>query len=266
MAKASILELKEKKRLGKKFAVLTACDCPTAKILDEAGYELILVGDSLAMVCLGYRDTLPVTMDEMIHHTAAVSRGVQRALVIGDMPFMSYQISGEDAVRNAGRMIKEGGADCVKLEGGKNVLDKVDAVVRAGIPVMGHIGLTPQSATQLGGFKVQGAEAEAARALMEDAKALEAAGAFAVIIECVPSNLGAKITEALKIPTIGIGAGPHCDGQVLVFHDIVGLFDRFKPKFAKRYANVHADIKKAVEEFKNEVEAGEFPDKDHSFG
>lgn len=266
MPKASILDLKDKKRRGQKFAILTACDYPTAKILDEAGLELILVGDSLGMVCLGYRDTLPVTMDEMIHHAAAVSRGVQTALVVGDMPFLSYQVSVEDAVRNAGRMIKEGGADCVKLEGGRNVLDKVEAIVRAGIPVMGHVGLTPQNATQLGGYKVQGAEAEAARTLMEDAKALESAGVFSLVVECIPSNLGAKITDALKIPTIGIGAGPHCDGQILVYHDIVGLFDRFTPKFAKRYANVGADIKKAVSEFKREVESGEFPDKEHSFG
>jgi len=265
MAKITPPALRARKGKGPAISVITAYDYPTAKIADEAGIDAILVGDSLGMVCLGYPDTVSVTMDEMIHHTAAAARGTTNALVIGDMPFLSYQTSVEDAVRNAGRFLKEGRADCVKLEGGKTQADKVAAIVRAGIPVMGHIGLTPQTAGQLGGFKVQGKDASAALALIEDAKALEEAGAFSIVIECVPSSLGAQVTRAISIPTIGIGAGPKCDGQVLVIHDVVGLFDRFTPKFVKRYADVSKEIKKALMTYKAEVEAGTFPDKEHSF-
>jgi len=266
MSKLSIPEILGRKGKGPKLTMLTAYDYPTARIVDQAGIDLILVGDSLGMVCLGYRDTVPVTMEEMVHHTAAVARGVERAVVVGDLPFLSYQVSAEDAVRNAGRLFKEARADCVKLEGGRSQADKVAAIVRAGIPVMGHIGLTPQTATQLGGFKVQGKDPAAAQALIDDARALQDAGAFALVIECVPTSLGTRITEAVSIPTIGIGAGPHCDGQVLVLHDLVGLFDRFVPKFVKRYANLSAEMAKAIAEYREEVLAGAFPAKEHEFG
>jgi 3-methyl-2-oxobutanoate hydroxymethyltransferase len=265
MPKISLPELMERKKRGPKLTMLTAYDYPTAKVVDQAGIDLILVGDSLGMVCLGYADTVPVTMDEMVHHTAAVTRGAESAFVVADLPFLSYQVNVEEAVRNSGRLVKEAGADSVKLEGGRHQADKVEAVVRAGIPVMGHLGLTPQTATQLGGFKVQGRDPEAAQALMEDAKALEGAGAFSLVLECVPSSLAAKVTQALSIPTIGIGAGPHCDGQVLVLHDLVGLFDRFVPKFVKKYANLSEEIRKAAETYKTEVEEGVFPAKEHEF-
>lgn len=265
MPKLPIPEILERKKRGPKITMLTAYDYPTARIVDQAGIDMILVGDSLGMVCLGYADTVSVTLEEMIHHTAAASRGTERALVVGDLPFLSYQISAEDAVRNSGRMVKEGRADCVKLEGGVTQADKVEAVVRAGIPVMGHIGLTPQTATQLGGYKVQGRDPEAAKRLLADAKALEAAGAFSIVLECVPSRLAAKITQAVTIPTIGIGAGPLCDGQVLVFHDFVGLFERFTPKFVKQYANLSQEMKKAVTAYKADVESGTFPGKEHEF-
>jgi 3-methyl-2-oxobutanoate hydroxymethyltransferase len=265
MPKLAIPELRESKRRGQKLSMLTAYDYPTARIVDQAGVDMILVGDSLGMVCLGYADTVPVTMDEMVHHTAAVARAVERAIVVGDLPYLSYQVSAEDAIRSSGRLFKEARADCVKLEGGRSQADKVEAIVRAGIPVMGHIGLTPQTAIQLGGFKVQGREPDAARALQEDAKALEGAGAFAVVLECLPSSVAAKITQAISIPTIGIGAGPHCDGQVLVLHDLVGLFERFVPKFVKRYANLSQEIRRAAEAFRSEVESGAFPGKEHEF-
>jgi 3-methyl-2-oxobutanoate hydroxymethyltransferase len=266
MPKLSLTELAERKKRGPKITVLTAYDFPTARIVDQAGIDLILVGDSLGMVCLGYPDTVSVTMEEMLHHTAAAARAAERALTIGDMPFLSYQVSPEEAVRNAGRFIKEARADCVKLEGGVTQADKVEAIVRAGIPVMGHIGLTPQTATQLGGFKVQGRDAKAARRLLDDAKALEAAGAFSIVLECVPSNLAAQITQAVSVPTIGIGAGPHCDGQVLVLHDLAGLFERFTPRFVKRYVNLSEQLREAAGAFKTEVEAGAFPGKEHEFG
>jgi 3-methyl-2-oxobutanoate hydroxymethyltransferase len=266
MAKLPITELQERKKRGPKITMLTAYDYPAARIVDQAGMDLILVGDSLGMVCLGYPDTVSVTMEEMIHHTAAAARGAERAIVVGDLPFLSYQVSVEDAVRNAGRLVKDGRADCVKLEGGVTQSDKIGAIVRAGIPVMGHIGLTPQTATQLGGYKVQGRDPKAAKRLLEDAKAVEAAGAFAVVLECVPSKLAAQVTQALSIPTIGIGAGPQCDGQVLVLHDLVGLFDRFLPKFVKRYVNLHEEMKKAAETYRSEVESGTFPGKEHEFG
>jgi 3-methyl-2-oxobutanoate hydroxymethyltransferase len=266
MPKLSIPELQERKTRGPKITVLTAYDYPTARIVDRAGVDMVLVGDSLGMVCLGYPDTVPVTMEEMLHHTAAAARGTEHAVVIADMPFLSYQVSVEEAVRNAGRLFQKGRADGVKLEGGVTQADKIEAIVRAGIPVMGHIGLTPQTATQLGGFKVQGRDPKVAKQLLEDAKAVQEAGAFSVTLECVPSSLAAQITQALSIPTIGIGAGPHCDGQVLVIHDLVGLFERFTPKFVKRYANVAEGIRAAVEAYKAEVESGAFPAKEHEFG
>ena len=256
-----ILSLKGKK----KITMLTAYDYPTALILDEAGIDMILVGDSLAMVVLGHEDTLSVGMDEMIHHTKAVSRAVKRALVIGDMPFMSYQSSVELAVLNAGRFLKEGRAHAVKLEGGASVLPQIEAIVKAGIPVQGHIGLTPQSIAQLGGFKVQAKRVEEAKKLIEDAHALAEAGCFSIVLEAVPMEIAAKITEEIPIPTIGIGAGPYCDGQVLVFHDLVGLFERFTPKFVKRYINIKKEILKAVVQYKEEVEKGIFPEEKHSF-
>jgi 3-methyl-2-oxobutanoate hydroxymethyltransferase len=266
MPKLSIPELQARKGAGPKLTMLTAYDYPTGRLVDQAGIDLILVGDSLGMVCLGYPDTVPVTLDEMVHHTAAVARAAERALVVGDLPFLSYQVSCEDAVRSAGRLFKGARADCVKLEGGRTQADKVAAIVRAGIPVMGHIGLTPQTATQLGGFKVQGKAPEAAQALVDDARALEEAGAFAVVLECVPTSLGRRVTEALAIPTIGIGAGPHCDGQVLVLHDLVGLFDRFVPKFVKRYANLSEEIREAAIRYRDEVQGGVFPSEEHQFG
>ncbi|RMG96384.1 MAG: 3-methyl-2-oxobutanoate hydroxymethyltransferase [Candidatus Dadabacteria bacterium] len=266
MAKITIPEIRERKRRGPPLVMITAYDYPTARIVDQAGVDLILVGDSLGMVCLGYPDTVPVTLDEMIHHTAAVARGAERALVVGDLPFLTYQVSREQAIESAGRLVKEARADCVKLEGGRSQADKIEAIVTAGIPVMAHIGLTPQTATQLGGFKVQGRDPEAARALLEDAKAVEAAGAFAVVLECVPTKLATRISQSLSIPTIGIGAGPRCDGQVLVLHDLVGLFDRFVPKFVKRYADLGAEMRRAVETYCAEVRDGAFPGPEHGFG
>ena len=266
MAKMTLPQLTEKKRNGTKITVLTAYDYPTARIVDQAGIDVILVGDSLGMVCLGYPDTVPVTMDAMLHHTAAVTRGTENALVVADMPFMSYQISDPEAVRNAGRFCQEARADCVKLEGGRAMADRVAAIVRAGIPVMGHIGLTPQTATQLGGYKVQGNDPQAAELLLADAKALEAAGAFSIVLECVPAAVAARITSEVGVPTIGIGAGSGCDGQVLVFHDLVGLYDRFVPKFVKQYAKLATTMRKAVEEYRDDVTAGRFPGKEHELG
>jgi 3-methyl-2-oxobutanoate hydroxymethyltransferase len=250
---------------NEKITVLTAYDYPTAKFVDEAGIDAILVGDSLGMVCLGYPDTVPVTMEEMLHHTAAAARGTENALVIADMPFLSYQVCIEEAIFNAGRFIKEARADCVKLEGGTRMAATVEAIVNAGIPVMGHIGLTPQTASELGGFKVQGKSDQAAAALVDDARALEEAGAFSIVIECVPAAVAERVTEAISIPTIGIGAGAGCDGQVLVLHDMVGLFDRFLPKFVKRYAQLSDEIKKAAQQYIKEVKAGEFPAQEHTF-
>ena len=245
--------------------MLTAYDYPMALLEDQAGIDIILVGDSLAMTVLGYENTLPVTMDEMIHHTKAVTRGAKYALIIGDMPFMSYNTSEKDAILNAGRFMKEGRADAVKLEGGASVKDIVKSIVRAGIPVMGHIGLTPQAISMLGGFKVQGRDAQAAQKIIDDARLLEDAGAFSVLFEAIPALIAKRITQCLKIPTIGIGAGPHCDGQVLVVHDILGLFDRFTPKFAKRYVNLSELTLKAFEAYREEVLKGEFPTEQHSF-
>lgn len=254
-----------KKQKGEPVTMLTAYDYPTAKMLDEAGIDMILVGDSLGMVVLGYESTVPVTMDEMIHHARSVCRGAKKSLVIGDMPYLSYQINTVEAVRNAGRFIKEAGCQAVKMEGGSEYADTVRALVKAGIPVMAHIGLTPQTATALGGYKVQGKDIGSAKRIWNDARALAEAGAFAILLECVPANLAKKITEDVNIPTIGIGAGPHCDGQVLVFHDLVGLYPKFTPKFAKKYADLAPVIKKAVEDFRDEVITRKFPETCHSF-
>ena len=263
--KVTIAELLKKKQDGKKITMMTAYDYPTAVLVDKAGIDTILVGDSLAMVMLGYESTVPVTMDEMIHHCKAVNRGARYGFIIGDMPFMSYQVGIEKAVENAGRFMKEAGCDCVKLEGGSEMAPVAGAIVRAGIPVCAHIGLTPQTATKLGGFKVQGKDAESARELVAAARDFEAAGAFMIVIECIPDLLAGRITRELKIPTIGIGAGKDCDGQVLVYHDLVGLFDRFTPKFVKKYVNLTPQILEALGQYKKEVEDGSFPGPEHSF-
>ena len=265
MPKTTILDIYKKKAEGKKITMLTAYDYPTAQIVDQAGIDMVLVGDSLGNVVQGVANTLPVTMDEMIYHTKMVARGTQSAMVVGDMPFLSYQTHRADAVRNAGRFLKEAGAECVKLEGGIQVADTIRAIVDAGIPVVAHIGLTPQYVHMLGGFKVQGKDDAAREKLLADAHAVQDAGAFAVVIEAVPSMLGKEITSQLRIPTIGIGAGPDCDGQVLVLHDLLGLFDRFTPKFVKRYANLKQQALSAVQQYKQEVESGTFPSSEHSF-
>lgn len=263
--KVTILDLQEKKQRGEPITMLTAYDYPTALLVDRAGIDIILVGDSLAMVVLGHENTVAVTMDEMLHHCKAVARGAKYPLLVGDMPFLSYQVDRREAVRNAGRFLKEGGMDVVKLEGGQEMADTVKAIVDAGIPVMGHIGLTPQSISKLGGFRVQGKSVEAAKKLLADAVALEEAGAFAMILEAVPDRLAKLITERVTIPTIGIGAGPDCDGQVLVIHDLIGLFDRFTPKFVKRYANIFPILTEALEQYRQEVLSGTFPGREHSF-
>ncbi len=263
--RVNINQIKEMKQKGEKIAMLTAYDYTTAKIVDEAGIPLILVGDSLGMVVLGYDSTIPVTMEEMLHHTRAVARGARRAMVIGDMPFMSYHISTEEALRNAARFIQEGGAQAVKLEGGVNVVDKVRSIVNCGIPVMGHIGLTPQSIHQLGGFRVQGKTPEAAKRMLEDAQALEEAGAFAIVLETVPIQLASLISQRIGIPTIGIGAGAGCDGQVQVISDMLGLFTDFVPKHAKQYAQLASIMSNAIAQYYNEVKAGTFPTKEQSF-
>lgn len=244
--------------------MLTAYDYPTALAMDQSGVDAILVGDSLGMVVLGYENTLPVTMDEMLHHCRAVARGAKYALLVGDMPFMSYQVSVEEAVRNAGRFLQQGGMDCVKLEGGRERLEVVRAITGAGIPVMGHLGLTPQSVHALGGFRPQGRNAAAARRLLEDALLLEQAGIFSLVLESVPARLARLISERLAVPTIGIGAGPGCDGQVLVTHDLLGLFERFTPKFVKKYASLHVEMKRAFGEFMAEVQSQAFPGPEHS--
>jgi len=263
--KVAIPQLKEMKKAGQKIKMVTAYDYPTAVLIDKSPIETILVGDSLGMVVLGYEGTVPVTMEDMIHHIRPVVKGAPHTLVVGDMPFMSYNVSREEAIRNAGRLLKEGGADCVKLEGGAVVAPTVRAIVEAGIPVMAHIGLTPQTASALGGFKVQGKDAAMAAQLLADAQALEEAGACAIVLECIPAQLARLITEKLTIPTIGIGAGPWCDGQVLVTQDMMGLFDRFVPKFVKQYANVGKVMLEAFEKYAAEVDAGAFPDMGHSF-
>ena len=264
--KITIPKVRAMKESGEKIAMLTAYDWPTALLLDRAGIEILLVGDSVGNNILGYPDTIPVTMDEMIHHTKAVRRGVRRALLVGDMPFLSYQISREQALANAGRFLKEGGAEAVKLEGGAEMADIISLLVRRGIPVMGHIGLTPQRAAQLGGLKVQGRDEETAQKLLNDAKVLEDAGVFSLVLEAVPWALAKLITERVKIPTIGIGAGPYCDGQVLVVTDMIGLSLGISPKFSKRYTNIAEQIEQAARAFLSDVKGGKFPTvQEHSF-
>lgn len=248
------------------FACLTAYDFTTARWMDEAGVPLVLVGDSLAQAMLGFPNTLPVTMDQMLHHVAAVARGCGSAMVVADMPFMSYQVSLEQALANAGRFIKDAGADAVKLEGGAFRADAVRALVQNGIPVLGHIGLTPQSLRQMGGYKVQGRKEAEAERLLADAQALQNAGVFAMVVECVPGELGRQITESVAVPTIGIGAGPSCDGQILVTHDLLGLTAGRMPSFAKRYAELGAQMQQAFAAYKGDVEAGRFPGPEHTYG
>jgi len=257
--------IRDMKRKGEKITMLTAYDYSMAVVLDEAGVDILLVGDSLGMVVLGYDSTLPVTMEDMLCHTKAVTRAAKRSLVIADMPFLSYQVSVEEAVRNAGRFMQEAGAHGVKLEGGREVAEVTRRLASSGIPVMAHLGLTPQSVHQFGGYKVQGKEDAAAKRIIEDAKILEEAGAFSIVLECVPAGLAEKITASIGIPTIGIGGGIHCDGQVLVIHDMLGMFEKFTPKFVKKYANLNKNIKDAVNQYIDEVRAGSFPGKEHSF-
>ncbi len=263
--KLPLPELAAMKRDGRRIVMVTAYDYPSGKVASEAGVELVLVGDSAAMTVLGHDSTVPVTIDEMLLLTRAAARGSTHPLVIGDLPFMSYQVDDRDAMVTAGRFIKEGGADAVKMEGAGPTLDRILAVTRAGIPVMGHLGLTPQTATALGGFKAQGRTAAAALQLVDDALAIEAAGAFSVVLECVPAAVAQAVTDRLAIPTIGIGAGAHCDGQVLVIHDMLGLFDDFTPKFVKRYSDLKSAMSGAVKEFVGEVKEKKFPAPEHSF-
>ncbi len=263
--RVTINQIKEMKQKGEKIAMLTAYDYSTAKIVDEAGVPLILVGDSLGMVVLGYESTIPVTMEEMLHHTKAVVRGTKKALIVGDLPFMTYHISTADALKNAARFIQEAGCQAVKLEGGVNVAEKVQKIVECGIPVMGHIGLTPQSINQFGGFKIQGKTPAAASKLLKDAQALEEAGAFAVVMETVPAPLAALVTQKIGIPTIGIGAGIGCDGQVQVINDILGSFTDFVPKHAKQYVQIRDIMAGAITQYFNEVKSGKFPTEAQSF-
>lgn len=263
--KNTVITLQNAKDNKEKVTMLTAYDYSMAKLIDEAGVNMILVGDSLGMVMLGYEDTLSVTMEDMIHHTKAVAKGASNALVVADMPFMSYQTSVYDAVFNAGRLLKEGRAQAVKLEGGKEVAKQIDAITKASIPVVAHLGLTPQSLNAFGGFKVQGKSEEAARKLVEDALIVEEAGAIAIVLECVPAKLAKLITEKVKIPTIGIGAGADCDGQVLVYQDMLGMFEGFKPKFVKQYASIGEQMKEAFGNYINEIKEGVFPAEEHTF-
>jgi 3-methyl-2-oxobutanoate hydroxymethyltransferase len=263
--KCTILDIQKKKERGEPLTMLTAYDYSSAMLVDRAGIDLILVGDSLAMVMLGLTTTVPVTMDEMLHHCRAVARGSDGAFLVGDMPFMSYQAEPAEAVRNAGRFLKEAGMDSVKLEGGQEMVPAAAAIASAGIPVMGHLGLTPQSVSRLGGFKVQGTTAAAARRLLADALALEAAGCFSLVLEAVPAPVAAAISRRLRIPTIGIGAGAGCDGQVLVYHDLLGLFDRFTPRFVKQYANLSAVVGDALAAFRDDVLNHRFPAEEHTY-
>lgn len=263
--KVTVRTLQRKKEAGEKITMLTAYDCPTARFVDEAGIDIILVGDSVGNNVLGYENTLPVTMDEMIHHAKAVRRGCRYAFLVGDMPFLSYQASVEEGVRNAGRFLKEAGCDGIKLEGGTEVLPVVKAIIAAGIPVMGHLGLTPQSVQKFGGYVVQGKTAESAAEIVQSARALEAAGCCTVLLEAVPRQLGAYITKTLKVPVIGIGAGPDTDAQVLVTPDLLGTFEGFKPTFAKRYLNLAELVRKALEAYRDEVLSGAFPADEHCF-
>lgn len=263
--KNTVTTFKDAKKQGKKLTMLTAYDYSTAKLFDEAGVDSMLVGDSLGMTMLGYDSTLPVTMEDMIHHTKAVVRGAKNALVVGDMPYMSYHLSVQQAVENAGRFIKEAGAQAVKLEGGAAFCPEIEAMTRASIPVVGHLGLTPQSINAFGGFKVQGKSEEAARKIIEDAQALEAAGAFAIVLECVPAKLAEIITAKVAVPTIGIGAGAGCDGQVLVYQDMLGMYDNFTPKFVRKFAEVGAMMKQGVQEYCVAVQDSSFPAAEHTF-
>jgi 3-methyl-2-oxobutanoate hydroxymethyltransferase len=263
--KKMLAEIRSMKAEGKRISMLTAYDASMASLLSSTEVDILLVGDSLGMVMLGYDSTVPVTMDEMIHHAKAVRRGAPDTFILGDMPYGSYHTGIRDAVKNGVRFIKEAGCDAVKLEGGVAMCGVVRALVDAGVPVMGHIGLTPQTASQLGGYKVQGKDLDDARRLFVEGKALEEAGAFGLLIECIPDKLAEVLTESLNIPTIGIGAGVHCDGQVLVTHDLLGMFDKFTPKFVKQYANLSPVIKKCVEQFDAEVKEGSYPGDEHSF-
>lgn len=265
MPKFTIQDFLKKKKEGNKISMLTAYDYPFAQIVDEAGIDVILVGDSLGMVVQGLENTLPVTMDEMVYHTKIVARAVKNAMVIGDMPFMSYQVSVEESLRNAGRLVQEGGAEGVKIEGGIAMRDRIRAIVDIGIPVMGHVGLTPQSVHRFGGYRVQGKDYLNARKILSDAKAVEDAGAFSIVLEGIPAELGKRISEALAIPTIGIGAGPHCNGQILVIHDLLGLPGDFNPKYIKRYADIGESITDAVRNYIDEVREEKFPSEEHSY-
>lgn len=265
MEKITTISLQQKKQKNQKITMLTCYDYSTARLMNEAGIDVLLVGDSLAMVVLGYETTLPVTMDEMLHHVKAVKRGNSRALLVADMPYLSYQIKPAEAVRNAGRFLKEGGAEAVKLEGGREMSKTIRAMLSAGIPVMGHIGLTPQAVHKMGGYRVQGKDEETAKKLKEDALLLAKAGIFALVLEGVPWRVAKEITDTVPIPTIGIGAGKYCDGQVLVINDMIGAYGDFTPKFVKKYADVSAVMLKAFKQYKTEVETGKFPDKKHSY-
>ncbi len=260
----TVRDIRAFKERGEKFPMLTAYDAPSARLLDEAGIPIMLVGDSVGNNVLGYQETVPVTMEQMLHHAAAVVRGTKNALIVGDMPFMSYQASLEDGMHNAGRFLKEAGTTAVKMEGGARVLELVHHMTEAGIPVMGHLGHTPQSVNQFGGHRVQGRDVEQAQRILQDAKDLEAAGTFAVVLETVPAGLAQEVTAALTVPTIGIGAGPHCDGQVMVLHDILGITER-PPRFAKAYAALAHEIRQAAESFASDVREGRYPDEEHSF-
>jgi len=263
--KVTIETLREMKAKGEKIAFLTAYDYPFALLQDRAGIDMILVGDSLGMTVLGHKTTLPVTMDDMVRHASAVNRAVKSAFTVGDMPYMSYQPSIETAIRNAGRFLGECGMDAIKLEGGVTVVETVKALVKAGIPVMGHIGMTPQYAAQFGGYKVRGKDADTAKMLFDDAKAIEEAGAFAILLECVPAKVTEKITKELNLITLSIGAGPHCDGQLLIMHDVIGLFELFQPKFVKRYIDIGSMVEKAFGEYVKDVKSGAFPAPEHFY-
>jgi 3-methyl-2-oxobutanoate hydroxymethyltransferase len=263
--KISVRTLLELKRAGEKISMLTAYDFQTARLEDRCGVEVILVGDSLGMVVLGYENTIPVTIEEVVHHTKAVARARPAALVVGDLPFMSYQAGPSDAIRNAGRLVKEGGAEAVKLEGGRRMEPVIRAILDADIPVMGHIGLTPQSVHRLGGYRVQGREPSAADRLVDEAVFLEEIGCFCVVLEGIPWELARRITEEVRIPTVGIGAGPYCDGQVLVVNDLLGMNDEFSPKYVKRYAELGREMERAFQEYIDDVKAGRFPDLEHSY-
>ena len=265
MARVTTATIRNKKAKQEKISMLTSYDYSTAGLVDQAGLDMILVGDSLGNVVLGYENTLAVTMDDMVHHTRAVVRGTKNAMVVADMPFLSYHVSTKEAVRNAGRFIQEGGAQAVKLEGGVERVEAVKAILDAQIPVMGHIGLTPQSVNQFGGFKVQGKDLETARKLLRDAQALDKAGVFSIVLECVPSALAKKITEEVSVPTIGIGAGPDCDGQVLVINDMLGMYSGHVPKFVKKYANVAEIITNAFKEYVEDVKGEKFPEDKHVY-